>query len=149
MNNPSTQKRMSTYNNIDDTVQEDDAQWTDIKVEEDTSAQEQPEPEPEAEKSSPDLTLPVEQVVRTKRTSMELSQWRADMTRPEHTTNGTMKQKLFFFFFFPSFLSSFLPSFLSSICPFICPSILPPFLFVLRPELVCAWVMGFEFSRAE
>lgn len=88
---------MSTHNNNDDTVQEDDGQWTDMEVEEDTPAQEQTETEAaEAEKSSPDLTLPVEQVVRTKRTSIELSQWRADMTRPEHTTNGTKKQKTAF-----------------------------------------------------
>lgn len=108
---------MSTYNNnSDNTVQEDDGQWTDMEVEEDTPAQEQTETV-EAEKSSPDLTLPVEQVVRTKRTSMELSQWRADMTRPEHTTNGTMKQSCLFFFPLPSFLCSFHLSFYTSFPP--------------------------------
>jgi len=68
----------SGNNNNNNVLEDDDSQWTDAE-DEDTTGKEQ---------SSPDPTLPVKQVVRTKRSSLELSQWRADMAAPEHTTNG-------------------------------------------------------------
>ncbi|KAF9909343.1 hypothetical protein EC991_008728 [Linnemannia zychae] len=62
-----------------------DSQWEDIDDNLDTTAED--EQQGEEIQSSPNLTLPVEEVVRTKRSSLELSQWRAAMTLPEHTTN--------------------------------------------------------------
>ncbi|KAG0292211.1 hypothetical protein BGZ97_005659, partial [Linnemannia gamsii] len=90
---------MSTYNNSNnninnnnnnnnDIIQDvDDAQRTSGEAEETTEQEQSAEAEAPAVKSSPDLTLPVEQVTRTKRTSMELSQWRSDMSRTDHTTD--------------------------------------------------------------
>ncbi|KAK3831119.1 MAG: hypothetical protein J3R72DRAFT_527832 [Linnemannia gamsii] len=49
--------------------------------------QKQDEEGQEVAHPSPDLTLPVEPVVRTKRSSLELSQWHAVMAQPEHTSN--------------------------------------------------------------
>ncbi|KAF9083060.1 hypothetical protein BGX23_011818 [Mortierella sp. AD031] len=77
---------MSTHNDNNDPIEDDDAQWTDEEVEEQEDNTDNTTATAVEEKSSPDLTLPVEQVERTKRSSMELSQWRAVMAAPEHTT---------------------------------------------------------------
>ncbi|KAF9932497.1 hypothetical protein FBU30_008070 [Linnemannia zychae] len=72
---------MSTFNNNTDAIASipDKAEY----IEEE---HEQVESDKQFEKTSSDTTLPVESIERTRRSTLELTQWRSAMARPEHTT---------------------------------------------------------------